>query len=668
MNCESIVHTAITRICFEPLRLVGPQMAHTFSRFAVRSLILTPAIASAIFCGAMANAEEPAAELVKAMTYNPRQEDVDYEKVETAKLGECSIEKVTRTAGKGFLVSGAAGQPLRWFADTNGDNRLDRWSYYNAGVEVYRESDTDFNGTADEFRWLSTEGLRWGIDPNEDGEIDSWRKISAEEVSAEAVRAAANRDATIFKRLLITPDEIRSLKLGTEKESQLQQRVTDAAAQFKDWAAGQNVVTAKSKWTNFGAEKPGVVPAGTDDSEQDIVVYENAVALLENDGTAKQLLVGTIIQVGESWRLVDLPRAVSEGEVLNDAGVFFSASFTPRGSMSNEGAPSEGISQAMQRLVTELQTVDEKLTSGQGDAAALQAKRADVLEKLVSAANDDEERKTWIQQFADTVSAAAQAGEYPTGVERLRDFTSKLTSVEATEEEVAYVAFRTLTADHNQKMQQPKAAFEELQNEYLENLRTYVEKYPASKDSAEAMIQIALSAEFSGEAKEAANWYAKAAKAFPESLPGKKAQGALRRINLTGKPFSIAGKTLDGKSFSSEAYLGGPVIYHCWASWCEGCKAEMRALKELQTKYAKNKLRIVGVNLDNNSAQGIAFLKQNPFPWAHLFDEGGLDSTLAVGYGVLTLPANFVVDKDGKVIKTGVHWTELDAVIDELTK
>lgn len=631
-------------------------------------LLCTPLLITATWCNSAAHANEPPAELTKAMTYNPRQPDVEYEKVDPAKLGECTIEKVSRSAGKGFLISGPAGQPLRWFADTNGDNRLDRWSYYNAGVEVYRESDTDFNGTADEFRWLSTGGLRWGIDANEDGVVDSWRMISAEEVSAETVRAASTRDANQFKRLLITPDEILGLKLGKEKEEKLLQRVADAATQFKDWAAGQNVVNSKSKWTNFGADKPGIVPAGTEDSEQDIVVYENAVALLENEGTARQLLVGTLIQVGQNWRLVDLPRAVNEGEVLSDAGVFFSASFTPRGNATTDAMASEGISQAMQRLVTELQTVDEKLVNGQGDTAALQARRADVLEKLVSAADSDDERKTWIQQFADTVSAAAQTGEYPTGVARLQNFTTKLTSVKATDEEVAYVAFRTLTADHNQKMQQPKAEFEALQKEYLGNLRDYVTSYPDSKDSAEAMIQIALSAEFSGEAKEATAWYAKAAKAFPDTISGKKAEGAMRRLNLTGKPFSIAGNTLDGKSFSSEAYLGGPIVYHCWASWCEGCKAEMRALKELQAKYAKSRLRIVGINLDNQSAQGLAFLKQNPFPWAHLYDEGGLESTLAVGYGVLTLPANFVVDKSGKVVKTGVHWTELDAVIEELIK
>ncbi len=617
---------------------------------------------------AYANDEKTLAQLSKALSFRPRQPSVEYELVDNDKLSQCTLEsEVTRDDGKGYWVTGPGGQPLRWFRDTNKDNKLDKWSYYNNGVEVYRETDTDFNETADEYRWLNTEGIRVGVDKNEDGSIDTWAIISAEEVTAEVVAAAIERDAARFSRLLITDAEIRALGLGNQKQSQLQQRVTDAKTQFAAWAAGQDVVAKDSEWTHFAAERPGCVPAGTDGSRKDIFVYENAVALLNTKGKPRQLLVGTLIQVDNAWRLVDLPRAVTEGAELNDAGVFFSASFTPNAPA--DAAATGGISQAMERLVNELQVVDEKLVSGSSrDSGALQAQRADVLEKLISAAETDAERTTWVQQFADTVSAAAQTGEYPDGVKRLQTFSRKLISAKASKDELAYVAFRTLTADHNQRMLVPKADYEKLQEEYLGNLRAFVEEYPDSKDSAEAMLQIALSAEFSGEIKEAAVWYAKAAKSFGDSLAGKKAEGALRRLNLVGNPFRIKGTTLDGQSFASDTYLGGPVIYHCWASWCDGCKAEMRALKELQDKYAKNKLRIVGINLDNEATQGVEYLKTSSFTWPHLYDKGGLDSTLAVGYGVLTLPANFVVDKQGKVIKTGVHWTELDALIEELVK
>jgi thiol-disulfide isomerase/thioredoxin len=217
-------------------------------------------------------------------------------------------------------------------------------------------------------------------------------------------------------------------------------------------------------------------------------------------------------------------------------------------------------------------------------------------------------------------------------------------------------------------MQQPDAKYDELNEAYLNSLREFVSQYPQAKDAAEAILQIALSAEFTGDLKEAEKWYRQASQSFAALDAGKKATGAIKRLNLKSKPFNISGPTLDGKSFKSDAYRGSPVIYHCWASWCEGCKADMRALKELQDKYAKHKLRIVGINLDKDRAQAEAFIKANPYPWLHVHDQGGLDSTLAVGYGILTLPVNFVVGKDGNVVSSGAHWTELDRIIGEQLK
>lgn len=624
---------------------------------------------AALLCLPIGNiglAQEPSPQLIKALSYKPRQSDVTYEQVSRQQMADCSIEERTRPDGKGFWITGKGGQPLRWFADTNRDNKLDRWSYFHAGVEVYRESDTDANGTADEFRWLNTEGLRRGIDKNEDGKIDSWVRISAEESTSEVVAATAGRDVERFARLLISPEEIADLGLGQEKQDILKQRVADAKSQFAAWAAGQNVVTAKSRWTNFGADKPGIVPAGTDGSDKDVVVYENAVALLQNGDEARQLLVGTIIQVGDTWRLVDLPKAISEGSVVSD-GVFFSASFNPAATPTAADS-NEGISQAMQRLITDLQEVDAQLASSSGNQAMLQARRADVLEKLVSASSSEEDRVTWIRQFADTVSAAAQTGEYPDGVTRLQDFSRKLGSVDAKEEEVAYVVFRTLLADYNTEMQKPKAKYEELQKKYLENLEKFVRRYPDSSDAAEAMLTIGLSSEFAGESKVAQEWYAKASRGFSGTIAGRKASGALRRLSLEGKPFQLQGKRLGGGAFDSSAYLGGPVIYHGWATWCEACKAEMKALKQLQGKYAKDKLRIVGLNFDTSENDGQEFLKENAYPWIHLFDEGGLDSPTAIDNGFLSLPVNVIVDGQGKVVATGVHWTELDRIIGDLVK
>lgn len=617
-------------------------------------------------------AQEPSAELIKALSFAPRQADVNFERVPEAEFKDCAIETVKRDSGTGFWVTGRGGQPLRWFCDSDGDNKLDRWSFYNAGVEVYRETDTDGNRKADEYRWLSTEGMRTGKDADEDGEIDAWDVISAEEVTAEVVRAAASRDSQQFARLLISADELKSLGLGPTKLAKLEQLVDDAEQQFGDWAAGQSVVTRSSKWTNFGADKPGIVPAGTDGSEKDVVVYENVVALLEDAGESRQLLVGTMVRVGNAWRLVGLPRAVTDGALLSDQGMFFSASFSARGSQGAAEVPTGGISKAMAGLVTDLQEIDEKLLGGTGNMEQLHAARASVLEKLVAESADPEDRTAWIRQFADTVNAAAQAGEFPGGVKRLQDFAGKLTRDGGSDSEVAYVLYRAMEADFRATMNTAEGdEFEQLQASYLTNLKSFARKYPTSTESADAMTQIALSSEFSGNLDDAKQWYGDAAKNFAGTLSGDKAAGALRRLSLEGQRFGIAGTTLDNRKFTSQALLGSPVVYHFWASWCESCKAEMRVLKGLQSKYASSGLKIVGINFDSSErdfADRKQFLAENEFQWLQVAEQGGLDGDLAVRYGVLTLPLNIIVDKTGKVTRVGLHSMEIDAAIQTMLK
>ena len=69
------------------------------------------------------------------------------------------------TAKPGWIVRDGNGRILRSFVDTNGDNVVDLWCYYQGGIEVYRDIDRNFNGKPDQYRWLNTAGTRWGSRP-----------------------------------------------------------------------------------------------------------------------------------------------------------------------------------------------------------------------------------------------------------------------------------------------------------------------------------------------------------------------------------------------------------------------------------------------------------------------------------------------------------------------
>ena len=98
----------------------------------------------------------------------------------------------------------------------------------------------------------------------------------------------ATSDADRFRRLLLTAEELKGLQLGDEQAKQLAKKLEEAAGGIEELAQVPEVRQAPTaRWVNFGATRPGVVPAGTDGQKQDLQVYENTVAVVEADGAAQ---------------------------------------------------------------------------------------------------------------------------------------------------------------------------------------------------------------------------------------------------------------------------------------------------------------------------------------------------------------------------------------------
>src|SRR5262249_51102513 len=92
-------------------------------------------------------AKPTAAEILR---FRPNQEGIVYSTPSTQEQGACTVELVTgKHGGNGWLVRDPQGRPLRRFFDSNGDKKIDVWSYYHEGVEIYREIDSTFRGKPD---------------------------------------------------------------------------------------------------------------------------------------------------------------------------------------------------------------------------------------------------------------------------------------------------------------------------------------------------------------------------------------------------------------------------------------------------------------------------------------------------------------------------------------
>jgi thiol-disulfide isomerase/thioredoxin len=601
----------------------------------------------------------------QALKLAPVQPGIDYDKPSAEEAPKCKILAKKIDGHVGWIVESPNGIILRKFVDTNDDNVVDQWSYYNDGLEVYRDIDVNFNGKADQYRWFHTGGSRWGIDTNEDGVVDSWKAISAEEVTAEVIAAIGTHDAERFARLALTPDELKSLGLGKSRTENIAEKIAKATAEFKAMSARQKTVTKDTVWVQFSANRPGVVPAGTDESTKDLRVYENVTAIVEGGEKHAQVQIGTLIQVGDVWRVIDMPQTAGEGQAdTSPSGFFFAAMTTQR-----NDAGTAGSSDASQKLLSDLETLDSeaaKATTPEEQSRSI-GKRADLVEQIAAAAKNADDRAMWLRQLADMISAAVQSGTCTDGADRLKALFEKLDKADADKALAGYVKFRQLTAAYVLSMQAPKADYSKIQTEWLKTLEQYITDYPTTADAAEAMLQLAISQEFMGQEDDAKKWYVRIVKDFPDSAAAKKAAGAQTRLDSVGKPIALVGQSPAGSPVDLAKFKGKVVLIQYWATWCGPAKGDMATLKELWNKHGRS-FTIIGVSLDNSVKDLNAYLAENPLPWPQIYEEGGLDSRPANVLGILTVPTMILVDQQGKVVNRNVVTADLEAELKRLIK
>lgn len=98
------------------------------------------------------------------------------------------------------------------------------------------------------------------------------------------------------------------------------------------------------------------------------------------------------------------------------------------------------------------------------------------------------------------------------------------------------------------------------------------------------------------------------------------------------------------RSLSTASMQGQPWMLNVWASWCEPCRAELPALRELA---GRDRVALYGLNYKDQDEAARALLGAvgNPYRASAIDADGrvGLD------FGVQGVPETFVIDARGRV-------------------
>ena len=644
----------------------------------------TTMILAAAFCGfgpalpVQAQAQKPTAEqLLKG--YKPSQKDVEYDTPDAAEMAKCNL-----TLEKGsYVITNAAGQVLRRFTDSNGDGAPDMYRYYHMGLEVFREIDTNGNAKtktnmrADQYRWMNWGGTRWALDENEDGTIDSWKILSAQEAARIAVESMVSGDLARLSTVLLSDNDIRTLRLSPEMTRKLQDAVSDVPKKVQASLANSKALNRTSVWVRFDPPLPGLILEEDLGAVSDVIVYENAMAIVQNGEKHDLISIGEMVQIGNVWKLASVPTPVeANGQSIVSVGGVLMQPFTPGNEVNTQGGGVGEMSAEMQKLLADLKKIDDASPKPDASAQAFadyNVARASLSEKLVAASKNDEERQQWMQQYCDSLSTATQSGLYPEGLQRLLALQD---AVKTNETLLGYVFYRRLMAEYAVRLKEDDKATAEAdarkareltQKWWFEQLEAFAKKWPNSEDAPDAVVQLAISYELMARLDDAKSWYEQLARNYPQTEGGKKAQGALRRLTLTGNKFQLAGKTLYQKDLSSSLYQGKVLLVVFWASYAQPFTADLPAIKAVYDKYNKDGFEILGVNMDSDLVALSDYQKEHGITWQSLRDapkENGM-SPGDYGYGIVSVPTMFLVNKQG-IVEGGIAPVNLDFAVDAL--
>lgn len=122
---------------------------------------------------------------------------------------------------------------------------------------------------------------------------------------------------------------------------------------------------------------------------------------------------------------------------------------------------------------------------------------------------------------------------------------------------------------------------------------------------------------------------------------------------------------LDGKETDLSKMKGKVVLIDFWATWCGPCIAELPTVIKAFEEYNDEGFEIIGISLDNAKDEDKlkAFVKDKKMTWAHAFDGQGWGNALAKKFGITSIPATFLIGKDGKVVASNLRGPALEKAV-----
>ena len=141
-----------------------------------------------------------------------------------------------------------------------------------------------------------------------------------------------------------------------------------------------------------------------------------------------------------------------------------------------------------------------------------------------------------------------------------------------------------------------------------------------------------------------------------------------RKLDI-GKPaLDFTQKDTLGNSITLASFKGKYVLVDFWASWCGPCRAENPNMVKAFNEFKDKGFTILSVSLDQPGAREkwLKAIHDDHLTWTHVSDLQFWDNAVAKLYGIQSIPSNFLLDPQGKIIAKNLRGEDLAGKLKQL--
>jgi thiol-disulfide isomerase/thioredoxin len=124
-----------------------------------------------------------------------------------------------------------------------------------------------------------------------------------------------------------------------------------------------------------------------------------------------------------------------------------------------------------------------------------------------------------------------------------------------------------------------------------------------------------------------------------------------------------------GDTIKLSSTRGSVVLLDFWASWCSPCRHENPNLVKAYEMYHRKGFQIYQVSLDKTKDAWIKGIEDDQLgKWIHVSDIQYWNSKVVQLYKIESIPSNFLLDKEGRIIAKNLRGEALQNKLAELFK